>query len=216
MKRVAECYPRGVKAATLATVLLTAAALDANAATVELSVKDSKGAPLEDAAAWLTPKSGAAPVLKREAAIAQRDKTFIPSVTIVQTGTPIRFPNQDPFRHHVYSFSPAKTFEIKLYAGTPVAPIVFDRPGEVVLGCNIHDPMIAWVYVVDTPWFAKTAKDGTARIEGVPAGEYELNLAHHDQAARQAASTVRLKADETLPLAATIAVNSPAPRSATQ
>src|SRR5204863_937520 len=116
---------------------------------------------------WAMSTGGPAPMRRRDAAVAQKDKTFIPFVTVVQTGTPVQFPNQDPIRHHVYSFSPPKPFEIKLYAGTPVAPIVFDKPGEVVLGCNIHDHMLAYIYVVDTPYFGKTGKDGRARLESV-------------------------------------------------
>jgi plastocyanin len=172
-----------VRSASLGLLLSIAAAQAACAATVEISLKDARGAPVEDAAVWLMPKSGTAPAGKRDAAIAQKDKTFIPLVTVVQTGTPVQFPNQDPIRHHVYSFSPPKQFEIKLYAGTPVAPIVFDKPGEVVLGCNIHDHMLAFVYIVDTPWFAKSNRNGVARIENFPAGEYVLHLAHYRQTA---------------------------------
>jgi plastocyanin len=197
-------------------VFLIAAAQAGHAATIEITVKDAKGQAVEDAALWAMPKPGPAPARKREAAISQRDKTFIPSVTIVQSGTAIQFPNQDPIRHHVYSFSPAKVFEIKLYAGTPVAPILFDKPGEVVLGCNIHDHMIAWIYVVDTPWFAKTAKEGTARIEGLPAGDFDLYLVHHDEVAPQPPTAVKLRADETQPIAFTITVKPPAPRPASK
>ena len=202
-----------VRTASVATALVLAAGAPAgHCATLDITIKDAKGAPLEDAVAWVIPKGAAAPARKREAAIGQKDKRFIPSVTVVQSGTPIQFPNQDPIRHHVYSFSPAKVFEIKLYAGTPVSPILFDKPGEVVLGCNIHDHMIAWVYVVDSPWFAKTAKDGTARIEGVPAGDYDLHLVHHDEAAPTAPSPLKVRGDDAQPLAFTIAVKPPAPR----
>jgi len=76
---------------------------------------------------------------------------------VVQAGTPILFPNHDKVRHHVYSFSPAKTFELKLYSGVPGTPVLFDKPGLVVLGCNIHDQMVAYVQVVNTPYFAKPA-----------------------------------------------------------
>jgi hypothetical protein len=112
----------------------------------------------------------------------------------------------------VYSFSPAKVFELKLYAGTPVAPVLFDKPGEVVLGCNIHDHMIAYVYVVDTPWFGKTARDGLIRLEGVSAGEYDLHIVHYRQAAPQAPAAIRLRGEETLASAITIALKPPAPR----
>jgi hypothetical protein len=135
-------------------------------------------------------------------------------VSVVQVGTPVQFPNRDPIRHHVYSFSAAKTFEIKLYAGTPAAPIVFDKPGDVVLGCNIHDHMLAYVYVVDTPWFAKTDKDGQARIEGVPAGEYDLHLWHHAQAAPQAPQAIRLRGEENQVSSFALPLKPPMPRPA--
>ena len=177
-------------------MLALAAAGGACAATVDFAVKDAAGAPVEDAVLWAMPKPGPAPARKRDGTVGQKDRTFVPMVTVVQTGTAVHFPNHDPIRHHVYSFSPAKPFEIKLYVGTPVAPIVFDKPGEVVLGCNIHDHMLAYIYVVDTPWFAKTGKDGTARIEGVPAGDYELHLWHPAEAAPSAPRSVRLRSDE--------------------
>ena len=189
-------YPRAVKTAPrVVLALLGLTALPVLPANVEVAVKDARGAAIEDAVVWVMPRAGAAPVRRREAAVEQRDKTFIPLVTVVQAGTQVQFPNRDPIRHHVYSFSPAKTFEIKLYAGTPAAPILFDRPGEVILGCNIHDHMLAYVYVVDTPWFAKTGRDGQARIEGVPAGEYDLHLWHFAQAAAPAPLPVRLRDD---------------------
>ena len=99
-------------------------------------------------------------------------------MTLVTVGTKVAFPNFDTVRHHVYSFSQAKTFELKLYAGVPAAPVVFDKPGLAVLGCNIHDRMAAWVVVADTPWFARTGADGIARIEGAPAGAYRIAAWH--------------------------------------
>lgn len=119
--------------------------------------------------------------MHQRATIEQRDREFNPYLTIVQKGTSIDFPNRDPFKHHIYSFSPAKTFEIKLYAGKPANPMVFDKKGDVVLGCNIHDWMEAYVLVVETPWFAKTGTDGLARVEQVPAGAYRLRLWHPRQ-----------------------------------
>jgi hypothetical protein len=83
----------------------------------------------------------------------------------------------------VYSFSPAKLFEIKLYAGKPTQPILFDKPGEVALGCNIHDWMEAYVLVVNTPYFAKTGADGRARIANVPPGHYRMRVWHPHQKA---------------------------------
>jgi plastocyanin len=88
--------------------------------------------------------------------MAQQKKQFVPEVLVVPVGSEVRFPNHDTVRHHVYSFSPAKKFELKLYTGTPANPVLFDRPGVVVLGCNIHDQMVGWILVVDTPYYAQT------------------------------------------------------------
>jgi plastocyanin len=179
---------------TAATVL--ALGMDgARAATVEATVRDAKGAAVEDAVVWLMPKGGAAPPRRASGQVAQKDRQFVPLVTVVQVGTPVNFPNQDPIRHHVYSFSPPKPFEIKLYVGTPAEPIVFDKPGEVVLGCNIHDHMLAYVYVVESPWFGKSGADGVVKIAGVPAGEYEARSWHFAQAAPQVPQPVSLASE---------------------
>jgi plastocyanin len=179
------------------TALLYAATLPAAGAGLDLSVKDAAGAPVAGAVAYALPKPGPAPSRpRRDVKIEQKDKVFVPFVTVVQAGSSIEFPNRDAVRHHVYSFSPAKNFEIKLYAGTPAAPIVFDKPGEVVLGCNIHDNMLAFVLVVETPWFAKTGADGRARIDALPAGDYEVVVWHPLQAGAQAPRAVKLAGDD--------------------
>jgi plastocyanin len=211
-----QCYPRAVKSAPVALALLSFAALQGFAATLEITVNDARGAPVADAVISVSPRPGPAPVRKREAAIEQRDKAFVPLVTVVQAGTAVQFPNRDPIRHHVYSFSPPKTFEIKLYAGTPVAPVVFDKTGEVVLGCNIHDPMIAYIYVVDTPWFAKTGTDGKARIEGLPPGDYEMQLVHYAQVAAQPAVPLKVRAEESLAAPFVLPLRQMPPRPAAQ
>ncbi len=157
-------------------VALPAAALPA---TLTVTVTDSAGKPLADAVALLDPAAGRVPVKpSADVEISQAKRTFTPRVTLITTGTRVTFPNFDTVRHHVYSFSPIKTFELKLYAGVPNAPITFDKPGFAVLGCNIHDTMAAWVVVADTPWSARTAADGLARIDNVPAGAYRLRIWH--------------------------------------
>jgi plastocyanin len=181
---------------------------------LNVTVKDDKGNPVPDAAVYAMPKVKLAPTPPRGAAIEQKDKTFIPLVTVVQVGTPVSFPNHDVVRHHVYSFSPPKPFEIKLYVGTPVAPIIFDKPGEVVLGCNIHDHMLAYVYVVDTPYFAKTDASGAATIDELPAGDYDLQLWHFAQAAPQPAQLVKPKGDEKLTATFTVPLRVMPPRPA--
>ena len=158
---------------------LAATTTIAHAATLSVSVTDATGKPLADAAVLLEPASGKAPVKPLpDVEISQAKRQFNPRVTLITVGTKVSFPNFDTVRHHVYSFSQAKTFELKLYAGVPAAPIAFDKPGLAVLGCNIHDRMAAWVVVADTPWFARTAADGTARIDGAPAGAYRLSTWH--------------------------------------
>ena len=99
-------------------------------------------------------------------------------VTVVTVGTAVAFPNRDTVRHHVYSFSPAKRFELKLYVGTPAAPVVFDQPGIAVLGCNIHDNMVGWVVVVETPYHALAPATGVAKLPDVPPGRYRLRVWH--------------------------------------
>ncbi len=165
----------------------------ASAASLNVTVKDDKGNPVADAVVYATAKVKPAPSPPRGASIEQKDKTFIPLVTAVQVGTAVNFPNHDIVRHHVYSFSAPKPFELKLYVGTPAAPVVFDKPGEVVLGCNIHDHMLAYVYVVDTPYFAKTDAAGSALIDEVPAGDYDLQVWHYALAAPQAAQALKMR-----------------------
>lgn len=154
----------------------------ATAASVDVLVRGMDGSAVEDAAIVLQPQGGSrATGRKRTASIAQFDREFHPYLTIIEKGTAVEFPNRDPFKHHVYSFSPPNVFEIKLYADKPVRPITFDKAGEVVLGCNIHDWMQAHVLVVDTPWFARTGADGRASIKALPGGAYRLRLWHPRQ-----------------------------------
>ncbi len=180
--------PRRRIAALAAVACL--AVLDASAANFEASIRSPAGAPVEDAAVVLEPVSGRVPQPKTQASIEQRDREFVPYLSIVQKGAAVYFPNRDKLKHHVYSFSPAKTFEIKLYAGQPAQPVIFDKTGEVALGCNIHDWMEAYVLVVDSPWFGKTGTDGIARIAGVPAGSYRLRIWHPRQLAASATQDV--------------------------
>ncbi len=159
--------------------LALAAPLTAPAAALNLSFTDTAGKPLLDAVALLEPASGKVAVKPlADVEISQSKRQFSPRVTLITTGTRATFPNFDTVRHHVYSFSPTKTFELKLYAGVPGVPLLFDKPGVAVLGCNIHDSMAAWVVVADTPWFARSAANGHARIDAVPPGNYRLRLWH--------------------------------------
>lgn len=169
--------PAPRKAAALCALLwLTGAA---SAGSLRVQVLDSAGKPLEGAVVSLVSdaaRRAVRPLPEQE--ISQENKQFVPAVRVVTVGTLVRFPNRDSVRHHVYSFSPAKKFEIKLYAGTPAAPVRFDQPGVAVLGCNIHDQMVGWVVVLDTPYFAQTDAQGQELLEGMPAGAHQLRAWH--------------------------------------
>lgn len=129
-----------------------------------------------------------------QAVMDQRDSNFAPGVLPVQVGTLVSFPNSDTVQHQVYSFSPAKPFELPLYSGTPLEPVRFDRPGVVVVGCNIHDWMIGYIVVLDTPHFGKTGEDGQATLQA-PAGRYLLRVWHARQAGGPVEQDIELGAD---------------------
>ena len=183
----------------LGRALLVIAWLPAQAATLTLQLKSASGAAVQDAVVYLvSEKTPQLPVRALQSRIDQINKAFVPLVSVVQTGTRISFPNKDNTRHHVYSFSKAKKFEIKLYADTPTKPVLFDQPGYVVMGCNIHDNMIAHMLVVDTPYFAVSDKHGVAQIMDVPPGEYSLIAWYYMRPDLDAAVTpLKLKADQT-------------------
>jgi plastocyanin len=142
-------------------------------------VVDDKGNPVADAVVVAVPTDGPVRLsARRDAVIDQVDKEFTPKVNVILVGTPVVFPNHDNVRHQVYSFSPAKRFELPLYAGVPAQPVVFDTPGVVVLGCNIHDWMVGYIYVSESPYFAKTHADGKAVIADLPAKSYIVRVWH--------------------------------------
>jgi plastocyanin len=205
-------FSAAMKTAAFLLALLLPGTLPAPAASLGVAVKDTTGSPLEDAVAWVVPKGAAAQRTRAPSAVEQINKTFVPMVTVIQAGTLVAFPNRDEIRHHVYSFSPAKVFEIKLYAGTPVAPILFDKPGEVVLGCNIHDHMIAYIYVVDTPHFGKAGRDGRVRIEALPAGDYDVHAWHYSQAGAAEPQALKLRGEDASEAEFTLAIRPRAPR----
>ncbi|WP_250455516.1 methylamine utilization protein [Caballeronia sp. ATUFL_M2_KS44] len=151
----------------------------AQAASVRVQVVDQTGAPVPDAVVYAMPATGKPPATKPAGAIIDQVKRrFVPLVSVVQTGASVTFPNRDNIEHDVYSFSPAKRFELNLYHGIPANPIVFDKPGLVVMGCNIHDEMVSYLLIVDTPWFAKTDAKGVAVIDNVPADTLKLTAWH--------------------------------------
>jgi plastocyanin len=176
-------------------LLLLALAPAAGASTLIVEVRDARGMPMADAAVYAVPEVRSAPAPARRDVVDQRNRMFVPHVKVIQTGTAVSFPNSDNVRHQVYSFSPAKRFQLPLYAGTPSAPVVFDKPGVVAIGCNIHDQMSAYLVVVDTPFFALTA-DGRAELSGLPDGRYDVRVWFEGMRNEVPARTVRVAGSE--------------------
>ena len=102
---------------------LVAAAATAGAGDLTVAVSDQNGKPVLDAVVYALPVAGQPPSRRTQSEVVQRNKQFIPYVSAVQAGSLVQFPNKDTVKHHVYSFSPAKKFELPLYAGTPPEPI---------------------------------------------------------------------------------------------
>jgi plastocyanin len=175
---------------------------------IVLNITDIAGRPLADAVAYLTqnntanPSSAALAPNGTATIVDQVNRQFTPFVSIVQTGTAIHFPNSDNIRHSVYSFSPAKTFTLKLYSGIPAEPIVFDQAGLVTLGCNIHDQMLAYVKVVNTPYFGKSGADGKIVLTRPPGERWQLQLWHPWLAGNEPERTI----DSTTTLPVTLAL----------
>lgn len=160
-------------------VFVVMQSLSASAETLRVKVLDQSGNTVPNAVVYALPPSGAAPAATpdRPVIIDQIDKEFVNSVTVIRPGMSVVFPNRDQIRHHVYSFSPAKTFELPLYKDITPEPIRFDQPGVVSLGCNIHDWMSAYIYVVDTPFTAVTDAAGMATLT-LPVGQHHLSVWH--------------------------------------
>ncbi|WP_212800612.1 methylamine utilization protein [Pseudomonas sp. St316] len=144
---------------------------------LDVEIHEVSGKPLADAVITLQGPIGG-PSAALSANMDQRNQQFAPHVLAVHTGSLIKFPNSDNIRHQVYSFSPAKRFELRLYEGTPSEPVLFDKPGVVVLGCNIHDRMLGYVFVTDDPQFAVTDAQGHVALDNLAAGEYRVTLWH--------------------------------------
>jgi plastocyanin len=130
------------------------------------------------------PTTGAGrPAAPVEAVMDQVNRTFEPDLLVIPVSSEVTFPNSDTVSHQIYSFSPAKRFQLPLYRGKPYPPTRFDRVGLVTLGCNIHDEMLAYVFVTDAPFFGRTAANGTWSAE-VPSGRYRVSVWHpriHDE-----------------------------------
>ena len=150
---------------------------------LEIRIEGPDREAVPDAVVALYPLDGdstgsATPVDRPVAVMDQVDLAFVPHVLAIRTGSIVEFPNSDQVRHSIYSFSAARSFEIKLYKGFEAPPLEFDQPGLVVLGCNIHDHMIGFVYVLDTTHSGVSDDTGRVEIADPPPGRYRLELRH--------------------------------------
>lgn len=155
--------------------------LGQGAAGLSVRVTDAGGRAAEGAVVVVVPADGtppAVPVPGMPQKIGQNNETFEPFLTVVPLGGSVVFGNADATNHHVYSFSPLNKFEMLVPPDTVSPPVVFDRAGALAIGCNIHDSMIAHVYVAASPWATTTDREGRARLDGVPPGRYKVSAWH--------------------------------------
>lgn len=161
-----------------AVTLSISLASAASAAPVAIDVRDGGGRPLAGAVVTLDVPGVSAPAPRGPYSVEQRNIAFQPHVLIVPVGATVGFPNRDKVRHHVYSFSKPKKFDLKLYGREDTRTVTFDKPGVVALGCNIHDAMSGFVFVSATPFALQTDAAGRAALSNVPAGKVTVRVWH--------------------------------------
>ncbi len=155
-----------------------------SAASISVTITDDAGKPVSDAIVTVVIENRALAqdadgARLASATINQENETFDPGVVVIRTGGAVTFHNSDHTRHHVYSFKPIRRFELLQMPGESSAPIVFDKPGVVVVGCNIHDHMTAYILVTDAPWARITDQGGLASVTGLPTGRVSVSVWHH-------------------------------------
>ena len=161
-------------------VFACATAMATAAADLAGTVRDAAGNPLADAVLFAIPRGTALPPLPANApstAVDQINSQF-PFVTPLRAGSPVVFRNADSYGHTVYSVSATKVFNVPLSRDVVSAPVLFDKAGVVVIGCNIHDFMVGYLLVVDTPYFAVTNASGTAILRNLPADTHDVYVWH--------------------------------------
>jgi plastocyanin len=156
---------------TLASLLCC---LPCRAGDLSVTVVDRDGHGVDQVAVTAAPPAATAAPTAAPAVMDQRNRLFVPRLLVVAVGSSVQFPNNDTVSHQVYSFSPAKHFQLPLYKGEIHPPVVFDQPGLVVLGCNIHDSMVGYIYVTPAPYFGATDAHGTLLLKDLPKGDYQI------------------------------------------
>jgi plastocyanin len=184
------CLHRNFRAAALAITGLLSVTPALAEPTISGRVVDPDGKGISQAIVFVDTPAAAPSTSQPTAIMDQINKTFVPGVLPVVVGTEVRFPNRDQISHHVYSFSRTKSFELPLYKGEDAPPVLFDKPGVVKIGCNIHDWMSAIILVLPNAHFAKTDADGRFTLPGLKPGAYSL-VAWHPQSREKVADTAQ-------------------------
>lgn len=186
---------------------------------VELVVQDQHGDPLANTVIEWHVEGGTAEANLPVAIMDQVDKAFSPEMLVIQQGQRVNFPNSDNIRHHVYSFSQAKTFELKLYSGQPKQPVKFNNSGIAVLGCNIHDSMVGYVYIANSPNYVVTDQQGRAQVN-LPKGVNSMTAWHAlnrtGPESRMTLSHNSIASSGNTPFSITLVTTKPAPRNTFQ
>lgn len=206
------CFTRSQTHAVLVFVLLLfTLGSQSIAASLEVRVVDRSGAPVPSVVVNVSDgRAAVANSTESSMSMDQMNMRFLPQVLVVPQGGSVRFPNSDAVSHQVYSFSKAKTFQSSLYKGSTYPPVVFDKPGLVVVGCNIHDEMVGYIYVTAARWYGQTDAEGkiswnevsaaplTVSVWGPLVADAEATLTKKVDATSGAAQVVEFKLSKTL------------------
>jgi plastocyanin len=173
-----------------------ASAADCRAAEVSGSVTLGGKRAASMAVVWLTGARKAGPMAR--AIVDQRQKAFLPHVSVITAGTTVQFPNNDSVFHNVFAYFDAKKFDLGMYPRGASKSVTFDKPGVVALLCNVHSEMSAYIVVVDTPYYAVCDREGRFMLKDVPPGQYTVHAWH--EGGETAAQSLKLTGSTTLSL----------------
>ena len=178
LHRIAAVARACVTPVAAGVLLILGGSILCSAAELTVTVTDRAGRPVADVVVTAMPTIPfpIAVTAASSAVMDQRELQFAPLVLAVAVGTSVEFPNNDSVSHQVYSFSATKKFQLPLYKGARHPPVTFDNAGLVVLGCNIHDDMVGYIYVADAPYFGTTGANGSLHLGNVRAGDYTVRL----------------------------------------
>lgn len=191
--------------ALLSCMPMMLVSLASQAQNLEVTITDQEGMPLENAVIelLLDEAERASYMQSANSSVDQVDKEFVPTVTVISAGSDVSFPNSDDILHHVYSFSQPKTFNIPLYGRGENDDYHenFPSAGVVEIGCNIHDWMLAYIYVAESGLASLSDTEGVATLSSTLSGDYQLRVWHPQASEEELVYSVSLSPDQTTTLA---------------